>query len=606
MGYEEVLFHSPVRKIVEQSEQETVFEDKDDNNQSLDVKGRLTDTRKIIRQNDINESRRDEPITVAVVGEVKAGKSTFINACLAREVAYMAMAEATAAVSQISYSKTESFTINMKNGEKKEFLDEGELVDFMDTNSEDRDFWKKVDKINICIDDDLLNNVVLVDTPGLLTITSENKEVTSKYIYNSDVLLWVLDSQDLGSSIVIKELEEKSRFGKKIIGIINKIDSDEGLDEIQNYVRVHYGRYFDEIFYVSGLNAWLAENNEDEELYEKSNMDAVLGYIRYLGENSENIRLKSIQNSNIVQFEREENLHKLILEKMKCRKKVYDQNKAVLEKMHNKMTEAIKEELQYWINHVFLGKECKELLDCKESEYERLISKYSSGEYIDSIINKEYQKLQVMVCDNWTEMENAICTYNQDSGAKVDMEWKSGYSSEKEKADKDKVISGAIEGGKIGVGVAAGVAGYLAWLGPAAATVTFTSALAGIAIPTIGMLSLVGGYKQYNRSQNGTVIKASERKKDVEGFEKYTKTYVREQHYNIIKNKLVDFSNQLYQKQLEMMPTMAQQMNFNFEDEEFNSFISDVEEYIEALRLNIKDLQEEAISVIPYDEANFL
>lgn len=477
MGYTELLKQSPIRAIVDITESVPIFECVDEHEKVIDVKYRLEDILQILQKNAQKEQEKD--LRVTVVGEVKAGKSTFINALLARKVAYTDISEATAAVSEISYAEEEYFRICYKDDKFKEFEDDEELVEFMEENADNRGYWNTVDKIQIGIDNEELRGIILVDTPGLLTITTQNREITSAYIYESDILLWVLDSQDLGSSVVMQELEEKVKFGKKMIGIVNKVDNEEERKELKDYIETHYMRYFDDIYMISGRNAWISQVEEDDELWESSHLEDVLRYIGYLRRHRLEIKKNSILSSNFIQLSREKNLHEYMLRNIVERKELYDKDKESLKRIHTDIKKSVHQELMYWVSQIFLKKECQTLLDCKIQEYESFVQEYSNVVYIEKLLNAEYHKLAEMICNEWTQVKDALSTTKLDSVVTLDFQFE--RIDWKEDTPQPEIVDSKTL--KAGVVTAVAIAGYAAWIGPVASSVTFVGALSSFIPP---------------------------------------------------------------------------------------------------------------------------
>ncbi|MBP7822016.1 MAG: dynamin family protein [Saprospiraceae bacterium] len=113
-------------------------------------------------------SRIQEPFLFVVVGEVKAGKSSFINALLdtGKEICRVAPMPMTDTVQQIIY------------GEKEEVI----VV-----NS----FLKK-----LLQPIDILKEIAIVDTPGTNTIVANHQVITERFIPASDLIVFVFESKN--------------------------------------------------------------------------------------------------------------------------------------------------------------------------------------------------------------------------------------------------------------------------------------------------------------------------------------------------------------------------------------------------------------------------
>ncbi len=113
-------------------------------------------------------NRINEPFMFVIVGEVKAGKSSFINALLAtgKEVTKVAPQPMTDTIQQILY------------GEKEETV----IVN---------EFLKK-----IYHPVDILKEIAIVDTPGTNTIVEHHQEITERFIPAADLIVFVFEAKN--------------------------------------------------------------------------------------------------------------------------------------------------------------------------------------------------------------------------------------------------------------------------------------------------------------------------------------------------------------------------------------------------------------------------
>ncbi len=113
-------------------------------------------------------NRIHEPFMFVIVGEVKAGKSSFINALLdaGKEITKAAPQPMTDTIQQIVYGEEEEIiTIN--------------------------DYLKK-----ILQPVDILKEIAIVDTPGTNTIVAHHQEITESFIPASDLIVFVFEAKN--------------------------------------------------------------------------------------------------------------------------------------------------------------------------------------------------------------------------------------------------------------------------------------------------------------------------------------------------------------------------------------------------------------------------
>ena len=113
-------------------------------------------------------NRIHEPFMFVIVGEVKAGKSSFINALLdtGKEITKVAPQPMTDTIQQIVYGeKEEIITIN--------------------------DYLKKIMQPV-----EILKEIAIVDTPGTNTIVDHHQEITENFIPASDLIVFVFEAKN--------------------------------------------------------------------------------------------------------------------------------------------------------------------------------------------------------------------------------------------------------------------------------------------------------------------------------------------------------------------------------------------------------------------------
>lgn len=113
-------------------------------------------------------NRIETPFTFVIVGEVKAGKSSFINALLQtdKEICKVAPSPMTDTIQQIVFGDVEKTeTVNP--------------------------YLKKIFQ-NI----DILKEIAIVDTPGTNTIVQHHQEITERFIPYSDLIVFVFEAKN--------------------------------------------------------------------------------------------------------------------------------------------------------------------------------------------------------------------------------------------------------------------------------------------------------------------------------------------------------------------------------------------------------------------------
>lgn len=131
----------------------------------LTVEIRHDDLRSIV--SDLR-NRINEPFMFVIVGEVKAGKSSFVNALLStgREICRVAPQPMTDTIQQVIY------------GEKEEVISINPYL-------------KKITQPV-----EILKEIAIVDTPGTNTIVEHHQEITERFIPASDLIVFVFEAKN--------------------------------------------------------------------------------------------------------------------------------------------------------------------------------------------------------------------------------------------------------------------------------------------------------------------------------------------------------------------------------------------------------------------------
>ena len=113
-------------------------------------------------------NRITEPFMFVIVGEVKAGKSSFINALLdpSKEICKVAPQPMTDTIQQIVYGDTEQITII-------------------------NPYLKRIQQPV-----EILKEIAIVDTPGTNTIAEHHQEITESFIPASDLIVFVFEAKN--------------------------------------------------------------------------------------------------------------------------------------------------------------------------------------------------------------------------------------------------------------------------------------------------------------------------------------------------------------------------------------------------------------------------
>ena len=137
----------------------------------------------------------NEPFLFVVVGEVKAGKSSFVNALLQADICKTAADPCTDVIQQIVY------------GEER--------------------FEQPINQYlrQVGLPNEILKTFSIVDTPGTNTIVDNHQEITKEFILNSDLIFFVFFAKNPYTRSAWELLDYvNTEWRKKVVFILQQSD----------------------------------------------------------------------------------------------------------------------------------------------------------------------------------------------------------------------------------------------------------------------------------------------------------------------------------------------------------------------------------------------
>lgn len=549
---------------------------------------RTNDIYKIIETNIMN---LNNPLKVVLMGEVKAGKSTLLNALVGKEISYTNVVEATATILEVKYGQTEKAVIYKKNNESISFESMKELNEILDENRNNVEYFKNIKNIVVTMPVDRLKEIIIVDTPGLNTITLENAERTENYILNSDVILWIMNGHHLGQSDVNDKLIEVRRLGKPIIAVINRVDEiDADEEELVEYLRDEMGYIFKEIFTLSGRRAFFGIIENDEEKINQSGYKNLNNYLlNNIEKNSANVQIKSIKESSLKQLNREVDVHNFFIKRISEIINGIAGEVRNVDKFNETLKVSILDRINKWRCYELFSKE-KDIL-INSNNYKADYEKYFSEEYLNNIINEKYNELTKYIYSQWQlyseELINEKKKALKDIVSINDLDRMKFENIPTNESTKDKVIEGGINTATTAGTIGLGLAGYAAWFGPAAAYVSIGSAISSF-VPPLLITGLIGGavctFLKKNKSNS------TERAKMITVTEysvSKLKEVINETIIKDFENKLVGISNAYRNEVVQNSGSLFNQIDLTMD--EGKRLIEDSYKYLIKLKSEIMD-----------------
>lgn len=551
----------------------------------------VEEVNKIDSQMEIIYEKINNPIKVVLMGEVKAGKSTLINSIIGQQVSYVDVVEATASIIEITHGFRNEARIERYN--ESDIIGTIEEINLiLEENKNNQEFFQDIKVIKMKKDIESLSKISIVDTPGLETITISNEQRTRNYIQESDVVIWVMNSNHLGQSDVNEKIEEVYDLGKPIICVANRIDEiDAPKEEVLEYIKGEIGYMIEDVIPMSAKCAYQGVRENNRQLLEESGFNLLLDTLKEIDLNMEEVQRESILSSFSVQVDRDIKIHNRFKSYIDEINLDLEERFKNFEKYKIEIDNFLRNEVNQWFENEFLVREIDEIVDSKSKELK--FQRFFSDEYIQKVINDFLYDLKCNVEGKWNKFasneiishintvelrhhELAICELNE-----IDLTTNDYLNETEEIVEEAK--KGAIIGGKAG----ALIASYSALLGPSAAQVTLFGALGGVVPPlVIGGALLKGAlYLKCKREKENNLENIREKLINA-------KTQIKREYYN----QIIDITKQINND-------ILKSIEYNIENLVLSSFkdmgiydikelISSINEYITCINKLNKKLSE--------------
>ena len=245
-------------------------------------------------------------LIVPVLGSQGMGKSTLINAILGDNILPNDADETTCVPVEIRYGTNEKAVVHFQSGETKEIeVSCDSLREFVDNNENDGN-EKLVSHITFETPSDLLKSgLVIVDLPGVGSLTQNNHETTMRYIRKLCTAIFVIPTVP-----TIRRSEEVfirgawSSFSSAIF-VQNRWDdeTDQEVNDsvafnsllLKNIAKKANITFNGKICVVNAYKAVLGRLHDDATECEQSNLPELLIELENLGENRINLEIANFK-----------------------------------------------------------------------------------------------------------------------------------------------------------------------------------------------------------------------------------------------------------------------------------------------------------------------
>ncbi|REJ10345.1 dynamin family protein [Halobacillus trueperi] len=542
----------------------------------------------------------DSSLKVVIMGEVKAGKSTLLNAFAGSNVSPTDVAEATGAVIEIKYHPEEYGAIHLDDHSIEGVPEE--IYNKLGEHNNNQEFFNRSKSVEFGFPISNLKEFTLVDTPGLETITEDNSNRTKDYVAETDVVLWVFNGHHLGQSDIEEALIEVNRLGKPIIAVINRIDEiDEDPEVLIDYLDEEIGMFVESVIAISAWKANQSVMSADDDLLEESGFEHLLEYIHAnISSKSEEVKKDVIFSSAQSLLNRDLLLHEEYLKTVGFLEEQMNNIYKKIDMYSSRIYNHILYSFENWYKHEFLNEEKEDMkkiiqdsgywsLKKDKKEVDSHLQSIFSEAYISNILNEKITRLDEMYAEEWEEAleqvkkDVQIEIYEFKNEAEKELELKITHSQGLNDGDAD-LLAGASKGAWLGGATGAASAFYAAALGPAAATVTAGMAVSAFIPPMLfvgATIGVVSSALKFKSEKNLAEKNIDDVFKEVKG------EYVQDILYSLREK----YSTQ-NEKVKENIQTMIVDSFVNgAEQDDINLLKREIENYLYRIKITNEDLQ---------------
>ena len=313
------------------------------------------------------------PMEIAITGQFSAGKSTFLNALLSRNILPTGITPVTSKVNFINYGEEYKLKITYHSG-AQEYAPIEAISDFTDQR---QDEMKDIKYLTLYAPMDILKEISFVDTPGLNSQSQGDTDTTRSVLRDVGGIIWLTLIDNAGKLSEAEVLEEyMEHFKEKSLCVLNQKDkfTPEQVETTTKYVSEKFSKYFSQVTPISAKMALDSRQLQKSVLIENS-VDSILKeFKKDLNENIDDNSLEFFKNKyddfqkNIKQIKQKD-----VSSNMKLLEESNIQD--VLDFIENTIRPQAEESKEYAIK-----KDLKGICDILEKEYQTIIGVYDALE----------------------------------------------------------------------------------------------------------------------------------------------------------------------------------------------------------------------------------
>ncbi len=230
----------------------------------------------------------ESPLRVAFLGEVKAGKSSVVNALIGERIAPTDVLEATAVVSVIRHGDPAG-VIHFRDGRCIQGTFE-DTISALEKGRGSEEFADTVHHVEVSLPLPGLESLEVLDTPGLTTMSNRIGEAALELLTGYDVVVWVFNSRHAGARDVGAIFERVAATKVPVVCVVSRVDelgNQESVERVLEYFSDQVLPWSDHVLATSVVRH---ERGED------GGMSALRAVLEGFGEAPEEAKVRSVVN----------------------------------------------------------------------------------------------------------------------------------------------------------------------------------------------------------------------------------------------------------------------------------------------------------------------
>ncbi|MGM0520315.1 MAG: dynamin family protein [Campylobacterota bacterium] len=194
------------------------------------------------------------PMEIAITGQFSAGKSTFLNALLSRNILPTGITPVTSKVNFINYGEEYKLKITYYSG-ANEYAPIEAIAEFTDQR---QDEMNDIKYLTLYAPMEILKDISFVDTPGLNSQSQSDTDTTRKVLRDVGGIIWLTLIDNAGKQSEAEVLEEyMEHFRDKTLCVLNQKDKfkEEQIQRTTQYIESKFDKYFEKVVPISAKMA---------------------------------------------------------------------------------------------------------------------------------------------------------------------------------------------------------------------------------------------------------------------------------------------------------------------------------------------------------------